>query len=405
MYILFVSDNFPPESNAPAIRTYEHCKIWAKLGHKVTVLTCFPNFPSGKVFGGYKNRFWKIEIVDGITVIRVWTFMAPNSGIYSRAIDYFSFAVTSVLAGLFLRKPDIIIGTSPQIFAVVSAYVLSMVKRSKLVFEVRDLWPQSFKAVGLKHADIFAAITAVLVQHMYSAADLIVVVTSSFKAELTAIGVKQEKISIFTNGVSKYRTSRIENSKEKRTRFTVGYIGTLGLAHDLFTILRAASLLKANGYENDVSFLFVGSGAMKSELEAYAEKKKLKNVSFVGQVSHNEIEKYWSQLDLAVVHLRKNDEFKHVIPSKLFEAIGFGVPVMHAVPGESAEIVRQHGFGVCINPEQPEQMMNTILDLMNDPFLLAEYRRRAISAAQAFDRGNIASSYAEKLKEVICASK
>ena len=147
MKILFLTDNFPPEVNAPATRTYEHCKEWVSSGADVTVITCAPNFPKGKVFEGYKNKLYQKEDVDGIKVIRVWTYITANKGFAKRILDYISFMISSFIAGLFI-KTDVIIATSPQFFTAISGRWLSFWKRKKWIMEVRDLWPESIKAVG-----------------------------------------------------------------------------------------------------------------------------------------------------------------------------------------------------------------------------------------------------------------
>ena len=148
MHILFLTDNFPPETNAPASRTFEHCREWVKAGHQVTIITCAPNFPKGKVFDGYRNRLWQSEQMEGIRVIRVWSYITKNEGFLKRILDYISFMVSAIIAALFVRKPDIVIGTSPQFFTACAAYVVGAYKRIPFVFELRDLWPESIKAVG-----------------------------------------------------------------------------------------------------------------------------------------------------------------------------------------------------------------------------------------------------------------
>ena len=129
MKILFLSDNFPPESNAPAIRTYEHTREWVKAGHEVIVVTCAPNFPRGKVYEGYRNRLFQREEMDGISVVRVWTYIAANEGSLKRIIDYVSFMLSSVAACLFLRRPDVVIGTSlvQILFTMAAATILHAV--------------------------------------------------------------------------------------------------------------------------------------------------------------------------------------------------------------------------------------------------------------------------------------
>lgn len=150
MKVLFLTDNFPPEVNAPATRTYEHCREWVKQGADVTVITGAPNFPTGKVYEGYRNKFSQKEVVDGIKVHRVWTYMTANKGILRRTLDYMSFGLSAFFAGLF-EKYDVIIGTSPHLFTALSAKRLSVFKRKPWIMEVRDIWPESIKTVGAVH--------------------------------------------------------------------------------------------------------------------------------------------------------------------------------------------------------------------------------------------------------------
>jgi len=148
MHILFLTDNFPPEVNAPASRTYEHSREWVKSGEQVTIITCAPNFPKGKVFSGYKNKLWQTEVIDGIKVIRVWTYITANEGFFKRTLDYVSFMISAVIASFFVKKVDIVIGTSPQFFTVCAAYLVGLFKRKPWVFELRDLWPETINTVS-----------------------------------------------------------------------------------------------------------------------------------------------------------------------------------------------------------------------------------------------------------------
>ena len=149
MKILFLSDNFYPEMNAPANRTFEHCKEWVKKSNiEITVITCVPNFPKGKVYDGYKNKLFQTEIIEGIKVIRVWSYIAENKNTVKRTLDFISFSFSSFWVGLF-QEFDVVIGTSPQFFTTISAFLLSKIKRKPWVFELRDLWPESIKSVGM----------------------------------------------------------------------------------------------------------------------------------------------------------------------------------------------------------------------------------------------------------------
>ena len=169
MKVLFLTDNFPPEVNAPATRTYEHCCEWVKKGVEVTVITCAPNFPDGKVFNGYKNKVYQTEIIDGIKVVRVWTYINANKGFIKRILDYLSFMVASFLAGIFI-KTDIIVATSPQFFTSISGRWLSFWKRKPWIMEVRDLWPESIKAVGAMKTNLAITFFEFLEKRMYKSA-------------------------------------------------------------------------------------------------------------------------------------------------------------------------------------------------------------------------------------------
>ena len=205
MHILFLTDNFPPEVNAPASRTFEHCREWIKSGHRVTVITCAPNFPKGRVFEGYQNRPWQSEEMADIRVIRVWSYITANEGFVRRILDYQSFMLTATLASLFVRRPDIVIGTSPQFFTACAAYAVSRMKRIPFVFELRDLWPESIKAVGAMKDSAAIRLLERVEMFLYHKASQIVSVTHSFKKTLIARGVNSEKITVITNGVDMSR--------------------------------------------------------------------------------------------------------------------------------------------------------------------------------------------------------
>lgn len=202
MKILFLTDNFPPEVNAPASRTYDHCKEWVKEGQEVTVITCAPNFPRGRVYPGYRNKLYQMELMDGIRVIRVWSYMVPNKGFLKRTLDYISFSVSSFVAGLFV-KTDLIIATSPQFFTALSGRALHRWKRKPWVMEVRDLWPESIKTVGAVKNDWLIKYFEWQEMRCYRSASKIIVVTDSFKDILSGRGVVSDKISIIKNGVDR----------------------------------------------------------------------------------------------------------------------------------------------------------------------------------------------------------
>ena len=357
MHILFLSDNFPPEVNAPASRTFEHCREWVKAGHKVTVITCAPNFPKGVVYPGYRNKLWQSETMDGIRVIRVWSYITANQGFGKRILDYQSYMVTATLASLAVWKVDLIIGTSPQFFTVCSAYVVSLLKQIPFVFELRDLWPESIQAVGAMEDGLGVRSLKKLALFLYRKAAMIVTVTHSFRSILVGWGIDPNKIKVITNGVDISRfqcqpkNSDLLKSLGLEGRFVAGYIGTHGMAHGLETILQAADLLRRQPGGDAFCFIFIGDGARKHELQQKAAQLGLDNVIFVGSVPKEQVVDYWSLLDVSIIHLKKSTVFTTVIPSKLFECVGMGIPVLLGVAGESAEIVEREGVGLLFEPE------------------------------------------------------
>ena len=395
MHILFLTDNFPPEVNAPASRTHEHCRLWVAAGHRVTVITCAPNFPKGHVFDGYRNAWRQEETMDGIRVIRVWSYITANEGFTRRVLDYMSFMATATLASLGVRKVDIVVGTSPQFFTACAAHVVGLLKRRPWVFELRDLWPESIKAVGAMQDSTAIRWLEKLELFLYRHARRIVSVTQSFKRTLIGRGIDGDKIDVVTNGVDITRFSpRPKDAALTRQlglegKFVAGYIGTHGMAHALETLIEAADRLRAHPDGADIRLLLLGDGARKADLQAQAQRMGLDNVVFVDTVTKDEVARYWSLLDVSVIHLRRTELFTTVIPSKLFECMGMGIPVLHGVAGESADIVLQEGVGEVFEPENVDQLVESLLRLKADPALLQQYREHCLAGAGRYDRAGL----------------
>jgi glycosyltransferase involved in cell wall biosynthesis len=370
MHILFLTDNFPPESNAPANRTFEHARQWVASGHRVTIITCAPNFPDGQLFEGYKNRWFQTEQMDDITVIRVWSFMTRNAGFVLRLLDFFSFMVSGFLGGLRVRDADIIIGTSPQFFTVCAAYCLAKVKQRPFVFEMRDIWPESLQAVGMSNAGLSVRLAAPLADYLYRRADHLIVVTHSFKVYLQDRGVSGERVTVIQNGVDPDMFFPIpadislQQELQLEDKFVVGYLGTHGLAHGLESVVEAARLAGQTDDLTAVHFITVGAGAQFDRIKEIAS--DLDNFTMIGQVSRADILRYWSLLDASLIHLKASPLFESVIPSKMFEAMAMGVPLLHGVAGESADIVRTSRSGICFAAEQPEALLSAIRQVSTD---------------------------------------
>jgi len=370
MHLLFITDNFPPETNAAAIRTFEHAREWVKMGHTVTIVTGAPNFPTGKVFEGYQNKLFQRENLEGIRVVRVWTYITANVGTVKRMIDFASFMVTATFAGFFVKKPDIIIATTPQFLTSVTGWILAKLKRRPFVLELRDLWPESIAAVGAFQGKRLYKTLEWVARFIYHRANVIISVTHSFKRILIDMGIRRDKIHIITNGVHPDIMVSPQNREEIRTQygiprdaFLVGYVGTFGLAHSLITILNVAQQTMA---DPSIQYVLMGDGAEKVQLIKKSQAEGLSNVRFIVGKYHKRAIEVLSALDVALVLLRDTPLFESVIPSKLLEAMAQGKPVILGARGESLSIVNEHLCGIGIRPENIVDLSAAIRKLQAD---------------------------------------
>lgn len=378
MKITLVCQYFPPESNAPAVRTFEHARAWARDGHDVTVVTGFPHHPAGVVFPGYRGEWFRRESVEGVEVLRTWLYAAPNTGFARRVLSFVSFAVSAVVLGFLRgRRPQVVVGTSPQFFTAVAGYALSVLHRVPFVFELRDIWPDSAVELGAVRGRAVLRPVFALQRHLYRNARAVVMVSEGFRSHLEEAGVAPERIAFVPNGIDPdfLDPAGADAAALLRTlgwegRFVVSYVGTHGMAHALDTVLDAAALLQG---EDDVRFLLAGDGAERARLERRAAEMGLGNVAFLGQRPRDEVASVYLASRVSLVPLRDLPMFRKVLPSKLFELMGFGVPVICSVPGEAAGLVARSGGGTVIPPEDPRALAAAILELRADP-----ERRRAM---------------------------
>lgn len=404
MHVLFLTDNFPPETNAPASRTHEHARRWVAAGHEVTVITCAPNFPAGRVHDGYRNRLYQTEVIDGIRVVRVKTFITANAGFLLRTLDYMSFMVMGFLGALLQRRPDVVVATSPQFFTACAGWAVSVFKRRPFVFELRDIWPASIEAVGASKGGRLIRALERVEMFLYRRARAIVAVTHSFKHELIRRGIDGSKIEVVTNGVDLSRYSPVERSapfaKEigVEGKFVVGYVGTHGMAHALDNVLEAADRLRDR---DDVHFLLVGDGAARASLLERAQELGLENVTLHPPLPKDRMREVWGLCDVALVHLRDTPLFETVIPSKMFEAMGMGVPILIACPeGEATGIVRDTGAGEVVAPEDPEALAASVAGLADDHERVTALGMTGLRSAPRFSRDRLAATMLDHLHDV-----
>ena len=405
MKILFLSHYFPPEVNAPASRTFEHCRAWVADGHDVTVVTCAPNHPSGIVYPGYKNALFKTERIAGIRVVRLWTFIAANEGFALRTLNYASYAFAVAVAALRLPRPDIVVSTSPQFFCGLSGLVVQKMRRVPWVLEVRDLWPESIMTVGAMRKGRVINALEWLERWAYRSADYIVPVTDSFVAHISDRGGDRDRMMVIKNGVdlSLFKpdpagAERIRLELGLHGKFIAAYVGTHGMAHGLDLILDAALALRD---DPRIAFVLVGDGAERAHLEQRRQALGLDNVAILGQRPKQDMPAIWTATDVSLILLRANPAFRKVIPSKMFEAMALARPIILGVEGEAEELLTNAGAGLAIAPGDVDALVGAIRTLADDPARAATFGANGQSYAQAhFDRTTLAAKYAAVLTRV-----
>src|ERR1700677_841422 len=368
MKISYISQYFPPEMGAPAARAAELSRHWASLGHEVTVLTGFPNHPTGIVPAEYHRQFRRLagrERIDGVNVVRTWLLPFPNRKAYERMLNYSSFCISAASTGLFLSRPDVVIATSPQLLVGLSGWWLARWKRVPFVFEVRDLWPESLSATGVCTANspLYKSL-AKIVGFLYRRADRVVVVTSAFEDYLVEHWqVPREKISVIENGVeiqlfSPGPATLLRRELGTEGKFIVAYIGTMGMAHGLEAFLAAAAKMQDTNPE--IIFMLLGEGAEKERIVALAREHSLNNVRFIDQQPREKIPSYICASDVCLVPLKKSDLFKTVIPTKMLEFMSCARPVILGVDGQARKILEDARGGLVVEPENVDALVNAI---------------------------------------------
>lgn len=405
MHILFLCHYFPPEVNAPASRTYENARRWVRAGHQVTVLTCHPSHPGGKVYPGYENSLYAWEEMDGIRVLRVGTYLSANKGFAKRTANYISYMLSAVGQCWRVRDVDLVVSTSPQFFCGMAGYFVSRLKRRPWVLEIRDLWPESIIAVGAITNRRVIGLLEGVESFLYRKADHIISLTRAFSRHIAVRGVPQEKISIITNGADLERYAPGERMNAVREElglgegvFVASYIGTHGMAHGLGAVLKAAKLLEA---EKSIHFLLVGDGAEREKLLREKEALGLDNVTMLGQQPKEKMPFFLAATDACLVLLIKSELFKTVLPSKIFEAMAMGRPIVLGVEGESKELVEEGQCGLCVEPENEAALTEAVRKLASDPQLRVTLGTNGQEfVARRFNRETLAREYLEILTQV-----
>jgi putative colanic acid biosynthesis glycosyltransferase WcaI len=404
--ILYVSQYFPPEMGAPSARVHELSREWVKRGHDVSVLTGFANHPIGQKVQKDKWRITRRERIDGIDVVRSYIWAAPNKAKVKRMLSYASFMASAAIIGAIrIRRPDVIIATSPQLLCALAGYLLSVRFRVPFVFEVRDLWPESVLAVEAMKENMIVRSLKLLAKFLYARAGSIVTVGGGYRDEIhDRYGIPLERMEVIPNGIDTElfvpgsRDNEVRREYGWGDRFIVLYLGTHGMAHALHVVLEAAEKLKDR---TEILFAFVGEGAEKQKLMQLAEDKRLDNVQFIDYQPKGRVPLFYAACDVGLVPLRNTRLFQRVLPSKIFEFMGMAKPIFLSVDGEARTLVEEAQAGSYVPPENAQALCDEVLRAASNPEILKIMGMRGRSfVLRNFDRSDLADRYLNLLSNL-----
>ena len=402
MRIILVTHYFPPETGAPQARLSALAAAWAADGDDVTVLTGMPNHPTGVIPPEYRGAIRRRERRDGYRVLRTWLYATPNEGVARKTIGHLSFMVTSVLfGGRAIGPADVVVVSSPTFFAIGAGWLLAHLKRARLVVEVRDLWPAIFTELGVITSRPLIRLLERLELAAYAAADTVIVVSEGFRANLIGRGVPAGKVHTIRNGVNPRQFDPGAPADTRlRARLGAGpgdclvlYAGTHGISQGLATVAEAAARFTGQ----PVRFAFVGEGADKPRLQTQVAELGLRNVTLLPGVPHDQVPALLAAADICLVPLRDVPLFSAFIPSKMFEYLAAGKPVVGAVAGEAAQILREAG-ALVVAPGDSAALADAVRTLAADPRhrqAMGQAGRRYVE--EHFDREMLARLYRKLL--------
>jgi glycosyltransferase involved in cell wall biosynthesis len=406
MRVLYLSQYFPPEVGATQTRAYEMAQGLVRAGHSVTMIAEVPNHPAGVIPPEYRGKIYERSELDGIDALRVWVRTSPIKTFRSRMAFYLSYASMAVVAGLLFARGrfDVIYATSPPLFVGAAGLVLSYLRRTPLVLELRDLWVESAVALGELRSPRAIRWATRLEGSCYRRARRIVVTAREMVDYLVDRGLDRDKIAVVRNGsnVELFRPRpeagrRIRESLDLSDRFLVLYAGLLGIAQGLEIVLEAAALLSER--DPDVRFLLIGDGPVKAGLQEQARGLGLQNVSFLPAQPRHTIPDYLAAANVALVSLTRK-RLIGALPSKMFDAMACQRSVLLCAEGEACDVLREADAGIVVPPGDPAALAEAILELKSDPERCARHGRNGREAVQShYSRRILARELTELLEQ------
>lgn len=392
MKILFHTQYYPPEIGAPQTRLHELSVRLVKYGYDVTVLTAMPNYPLGKIYAGYGGLFCE-EMIDGVHVLRAAIYPSQSARFLPRLLSYFSFVISSLVIGLVkVRSVDIVLTESPPLFLGISGYLLSRLKRARWIFNLSDLWPQSALELGVISAGGWGyRLSLFLEAFLYQKAWLV-----SAQSRENVQNVHDRFMNVQTyhlpNGVD--TTFFQPGTTLNNNMFRVVYAGLHGLAQGLEQIIQVAKSLSTEAIE----FVLIGDGPEKQDLINLARDLHLSNVRFLPSVPKNKVPEMLQTADALLVPLKI--QLTGAVPSKLYESMSIGKPVLLVAQGEAASIVMNANCGMVVAPGDIDSLRQAILFMKLNPERSAQMGQNGRRAAvQNHDRDVIAKRFADYLSQ------
>ncbi len=368
MKILIISQYFPPEIGAAATRWGEYASILSSAGNQVTILCETPNYPTGIIVDGYSKfrTSYEESPVDGIQIIRVPVWANSRLTTVQRLGFYISFMVSAIIKALQLPSYDLVIVSSPPLFVGLVGVAIKMFKKSIVLLDIRDLWPESAEVLGELNSKAMIHVGHFMEKLIYRMSDGYLFTIPGFKKyfkrkfPLELLKFNQELM----NGISSDFIKRLDSTKVTvdRDNFIVLYSGNIGLAQNLETIIEAATILR----NEHIVFQIIGDGSRKSFLVDMARERALTNIEFIPSVSRDNLIAYILSSKICIVPLQKCDLFLHAIPSKMIEYMGAGKPVIVSIKGEVEDIISESCCGQIVEPENPQAIASSILEYFND---------------------------------------
>lgn len=372
-HILYISAYYPPERGVAAVCISEFARRLVKRGHHVTVLTTVPNHPTGIVPPDYRGHVLQEEILDGVHVVRTWSYTSPNKGFLRRVLAQFSFGcLAPVLGWKAVGRPDLIIVESPPLFDAIAARMLAWGKRCPFIFSVSDPWPEAAVQLGMLRNPLLIRLSEWLEWSTYQRAGLVWVVSEKVRELLIRRGLSPEHIFLLTNGVDINKFRPLPQSQARRElgwddRFTILYAGNHGLVYSMTILLDIAERLR---HYSDICIVLAGDGPQKAELIAEAQRRNLKNLTFLDPQPHERMPLLLASADVCLIPLRRIPLNETTLPVKMFEIMACARPFILGGEGLVAQIAEQEaGAGICVEPENATALISAILHLREHPDL------------------------------------